>query len=336
MKTKSAVLEKLGKPLILESLEIPSLGVGQVLVRIAYSGICGRQLGEISGAKRPDPYLPHLLGHEGGGVVLLTGPGVSTVKEGDHVCLHWRKGEGIEARPPVYKGRGSGIVGAGQIATFSELSVISENRMTKVSDDIGLEIIALMGCSVTTGLGLINNEAKLKIGQSIAVIGCGGVGINVIQGAALVGAYPIFAIDIKKNKLSMAIEFGATHPATPDCRLDGGFNVVVECTGIPSMIEKAYRMTGPGGKCIMVGQPNHEEALGIPFMSDHFTGKTLMDSQGGLTNPYTDIPRYIELYRHGKLKLDSMITHSFPLDDINKAIEKVKSGDCGKVMVEMR
>ena len=333
MKTKAAILETLGKPLVIDELEILPLGVGQVLVEVHRSSICGRQLAEISGAKGPDKYLPHLMGHEGGGIVIDIGSGVTHVKPGNHVSMHWRKGAGIEARPPKY-GRGAGFVGAGQIATFTELAVVSENRLTPISDDFDFEIAAMMGCAVTTGLGLINNEAKLKIGQSIAVIGCGGVGLNVIQGAAMVSAYPIIAVDKILEKLNMAMDYGATRSLNniPN----ENFDVIVECTGIPSMIEMAYRLTAPGGKCIMVGQPHYMDALGLPFMSQHFTGKTLMDSQGGLTNPTVDIPRYLELYRQGKLKLDSQITHAFPLDDINKAIEVAKSGDCGKVMLELR
>ena len=340
MITKAAVLEEIGKPLIIRDLEIPPLDVGQVLVEVHKSTICGRQIGEASGAKGPDKYLPHLMGHEGGGVVLLAGPGVTNVKEGDHVVMHWRKGIGIDAIPPKYP-CGMDYVGAGPIATFTELAVVSENRLTPISDDIDLSIASLMGCAVTTGLGLINNEAKLKIGQSIAVIGCGGVGLNVIQGAAMVSAYPIYAIDKNNEKLDIAQEYGASDISLSIAEIDDGLyfgegiNVVVECTGIPDLIEDAYRWTAPGGKTILVGQPPIGADVEF-YMAQHFTGKTLMDSQGGLTNPTVDIPRYVELYRQKKLKLDRLITHSFPLDDINKAFDVVKEGNCGKVMLEMK
>ena len=330
MKTKAAILEQIGKLLVLDELEIMPLEVGQVLVEVHASSICGRQLAEISGAKGPDKYLPHLMGHEGGGVVLEIGPGVKCAKPGDHVVMHWRKGAGIDANPPKY-GRGKGFVGAGQVATFATHSVVSENRLTPISDDFDLSTAALMGCAVTTGLGLINNEAKLKIGQSIAVIGCGGVGLNVIQGAALVGGNPIFGFDKNRDKMDMALESGATKVGNTSDR----FDVVVETTGIPALIEMAFKLTAPGGKCIMVGQPPHGVEVEFNNFSDNFTGKTLMDSQGGLTEPHIDIPRYLEMYRKGKLKLDNLITHTFPFSEINMAIKYAKVGDAGKVMVEM-
>ena len=272
------------------------------------------------------------------------GPGVNYVKPGDHVVMHWRKGAGIDANPPKY-GRGKGFVGAGQVATFATHSVVSENRLTPISDDFDLSTAALMGCAVTTGLGLINNEAKLKIGQSIAVIGCGGVGLNVIQGAALVGGNPIIAVDVKQGKLGMALECGANYVLgisnlTIEEDISSitngvGIDVVVETTGIPYMIEFAYKLTKPGGKMIMVGQPPYGVEVKFKDFSRHFTGKTLMDSQGGLTEPHIDIPRYLELYRQGKLKLDNLITHTFPFSEINLAIKYAKVGDAGKVMVEM-
>lgn len=348
MKTKAAILLKLGTPLIIEELEIPKLEVGQVLVKIAYSSICGRQLGEISGAKGEDKYLPHLLGHEGGGVVVLTGEGISTVKEGDHVAIHWRKGSGIDAKPPRYKRSNGGYVGAGKVATFSELSVISENRLTKVQEDFGLDIVALMGCSVTTGLGIINNEAKLKMGQSIAVLGCGGVGLNVIQGASMVSGNPIVGIDIYGGKLMLAAELGATHII--NLKEEGesfsefkkvlgeisDIDIFVVCGGTATSIEWAYSLTAPGGKCIITGQPNITDVLTVNNFAEHLTGKTLMDSQGGLTDPTVDIPRYLELYRQKKLNLDRLITHVFKLEEINKAMKVAFSWECAKVMLEMK
>ncbi len=203
MRGLAAILTELNAPLELAEIEVPRPEVGQVLVQVHASGICGAQLGEISGVKGPDKYLPHLLGHEGGGVVLEVGPGVTQVKPGDSVVLHWRKGAGIQCHPPQYHWNGR-VVNAGWVTTFGECAVISENRLTPIPDDVPFEIAALMGCAVTTALGLINNLAQLKIGQSIAVLGCGGVGLNVLQGAAMVSADPIIAIDIYDHKLDMA------------------------------------------------------------------------------------------------------------------------------------
>lgn len=348
MKTKAAILYKQNSPLIIDDIEIPNLRCGQVLVKVHCSGICGAQIGEITGAKGEDRYLPHLLGHEGGGVVLKVGEGVRYVKKGDHVVMHWRKGDGIDASFPVYIWKNqlneSQTVGGGCITTLNEQAIISENRLTAIPKDIPFEVAALMGCAGTTALGLINNEAKLKIGQSIAVTGCGGVGLNVIQGAAMVAANPIIAIDIRQDKLDIAKSLGATHTINSSLDLykdvlsfvkGKGVDVFVECTGIIKLIEEGYRATAPNGKMILVGQPHHKYDLTFPLMRQHYCGKTLMDSQGGLTNPSVDIPRYLELYKMNKLKFDNLITHYYPLLKINTAIDVMKQGKAGRCMIMM-
>lgn len=339
MKLKAAILRECNKPLFIEEIETRNLEVGQVLVEVHASGICGAQIGEIAGANGKDKYLPHLLGHEGGGIVLDIGPGVTTVKKNDHVVMHWRKGEGIEASFPKYykpynHDKGYEFVGGGAITTFNTHSIVSENRVTRISHGIPFEIAALLGCAVTTGLGLINNEAKLKIGQSILVIGCGGVGLNVIQGASMVSANPIVAIDKDFDKFGLAMFYGATWCDNRTNGL-GKFDVVVDCTGNPSVINEALILTAPGGKLILVGQPIINENIVFTNMRQHYNGKTIMDSQGGLTNPTIDIPRYAELYMKGKLKLQELITHRFPLNDVNQALDVVRSGKAGRCILEM-
>lgn len=337
---KAAILERINAPLVLKDLEIPGLKCGQVLVDIHYSGICGRQIGEITGTKGHDPYLPHLLGHEGGGIVTDIGPGVRHVKKGDHVVLHWRKGQGIEAEPVKY-----GEYGAGPVHTFCDHAVVPENRLTVIEKDIPLDIAALMGCSVTTGLGIVTNEAKIKIGQSVAIAGCGGAGLNVIQGAAMVSAYPIIAIDINDNKLNEAKKYGATHCINNnkwftkqdiyEITCARGVNVFIDCVGSVDIVDVGFDCLSPCGKLIMVGQPRFDKHLKLHNISSNFQGKTIMDSQGGLTNPTIDIFRYLRLYKAGLLKLDQMITHRFPLDKVNEAVEVVKSGKAVKCVLEM-
>lgn len=335
---KAAILEKLKSPLEIKELSVPALDVGQVLVDVYYSSICGAQIGEIDGAKGEDKYLPHLLGHEGGGVVLEVGPGVKHVKKGDHVVMHWRKGRGIEADCPKYTDiENHSIVGGGWVTTFTEQAVISENRLTPIPKCVPLDIAALMGCAVTTGLGIVNNEAQLKLGQSIAVIGCGGVGLNVIQGASLVGAGEIIAIDIDQEKLNAARDHGATAWTLAQAERDiEQVDVVVDCTGIPEMIDKGLSLVKPSGKMILVGQTHYGQDLVLSNFRQHYCGKTILDSQGGLTEPHADIPRYLKLYQQGKLKLNNLITHRFKLDDINEALEVVRSGKAGRVMLEMK
>ena len=343
MKTTAAILVESNAPLVVDEIEIPKLDVGQVLVAIRKSGICGAQINEIAAVKGPDKFLPHLLGHEGGAEVLEVGAGVTQVKPGDHVVLHWRKGAGIHSIPAKYQWRGK-TVNAGWVTTFQRHAVVSENRVTVVPKDLSDEVAALMGCAVTTALGVINNVAAVKVGQSVAVLGCGGVGLNIVQGAALVAAHPIIGIDIVDAKLEMARKFGATHVVNSKRQsfVDevrkivgaGGVDVFVETTGNVKLIEEAYRLTGSQGKTILVGVPRAGEDITIHSLPLHF-GKVLTGVEGGETYPTTDIPRYARLYQAGKLKLDDLVTHRFPLAEVNRALDVVRSGESGRVMLEM-
>ena len=341
---KAAILVEQNKPLVIADIELPlKLEKGQVLVKVICSSICGSQIGEIDGVKGPDKFLPHLLGHEGGGIVEDTGPGVTRVKKGDHVVLHWRKGLGLESATPKYRWHGK-LVNAGWVTTFNEKAVVSENRITPIPKDVGFDVAALMGCAVTTGFGVVNNNAKLKAGESIAVFGVGGVGLNEIQAAALAGAGPIIAIDLYDNKLKLAREVGATHvinsskkdasKAIAEIVGAKGVNVAVDNTGNVKVIEKAYEVTSPQGRTILVGVPKKGDKVCIYTLPLHF-GKILTGSHGGESDPSTDIPKYIDLYKKHKINLEHMITRTFDLDDINKAIEAIRKGEIVKCMIKM-
>ena len=344
---KAAIIYQFNKPLVVEEIQQNNLKCGQVLVEVRSSGICGAQLGHISGVKIKKEFLPCLLGHEGGAKVLEVGDGVTTVKKGDKVVMHWRKGEGIESEFPKYVSNNGKIIGGGLVTTFNDYAVVSENRITKIDEDIRYDIAALMGCSVTTGLGIINNEAKLKIGQSVAIFGSGGVGLNIVQGASLVSGNPIIAIDIHDHKLELAKEFGATHiinTRKEDVRdsvikIVGSLvvDVFIDTTGHTVLIAMPCNLTMGGGKTIMVGQPKPNEHLPLHSVLQHFKGKVLMDSDGGLTNPSVDINRYLQLYKQDKLNLDKLITNRFDLNQINDALEVVRSGQglSGRCIVEM-
>jgi len=342
---KAAILVEQNKPLVVADIELPSkLEKGQVLVKVVSSSVCGSQIGEIDGVKGPDRFLPHLLGHEGGGIVEETGPGVKRVKKGDHVVMHWRKGLGIESATPKYKW-GDKTVNAGWVTTFNEKAIISENRLTSIPKDVDFEVAALMGCAITTGFGVVNNNAKLRTGESIAVFGVGGVGLNVVQAAALVGAKTIIAIDIYDNKLKFAQELGATHVingAQKDVlkeitNISGskGVDVAVDITGNVKVIEQAYEATAPKGRTILVGVPKKGEKVCIYTLPLHF-GKVLTGSHGGESQPSTDIPKFIDLYKKKKLSLKHMITQTFKLDDINKAIDAMRKGETIKCMIRMK
>lgn len=339
---KAAILVETGKPLVVADIDLPErLEYGQVLVRVHASGICGSQIGEIDGVKGPDKFLPHLLGHEGGGTIEDVGPGVRFVKPGDRVVLHWRKGAGIEAPTPKYRW-GDRAVNAGWVTTFNDYAVVSENRATPIPADVDFEIAALLGCAVTTGLGVVVNDARLRIGESIAVYGVGGVGLNVVQGAALVSAWPIVAIDKHPAKLELAARFGATHTilageggvverirAIAGSR---GVDVAVDTTGVVRLIEAAYEATAPGGRTILVGVPRAGERISIYSLPLHF-GKVLTGSHGGQADPAADIPRYVALHRQGRLRLGEMITHRFPLERINDALELLRGGGAGRCII---
>ena len=216
---KAAILVELRKPLVIDEIKFPDeLNAGQVLVKVLYSTICGAQINEIQAAKGPDKFLPHLLGHEASGHVIETGPGVTHVKPGDTVVLHWRPSLGIQCQPPAYQWRGAKL-NAGWVTTFNEYAVISENRLTVIGADYDLKLAPLLGCAVTTAAGVINNDANVKIGESVVVFGVGGVGLNVVQFAELAGANPIVAD--RSHRQQAANGQGARSHALPR-RLQGG------------------------------------------------------------------------------------------------------------------
>ena len=345
MKGLAAVLVELGKPLVLEEIEIPKLTYGQVLVKVLCSGICGSQIGEINGAKGTDKYLPHLLGHEGTGLVLECGEGVNTVNKDDKVVLHWRQGDGIQSPSPTYHSKNLGTVNAGWVTTFNQYAVVSENRITTIPEDFDSEIAALMGCAVTTGLGVINNNAKLKIGESVVIWGSGGVGLSIVQGAALVSAYPIIAIDLYDHKLQLAKEMGATHtinanktnPIDEILNIVGvnGADVVIDNTGDVAIIHSAYGVTSPMGRTILVGVPRIGEEAKLYTLPLHFE-KQITGSHGGEAKPAIDIPNYIKLYENGRLQLDELITHHYNLYEINEAISSMRSGEIvGRCLIRL-
>jgi S-(hydroxymethyl)glutathione dehydrogenase / alcohol dehydrogenase len=338
---KAAILAQSRAPLVVDEIALPDvLDAGQVLVKIFYTTICGAQINEIDAVKGPDKFLPHLLGHEASAEVLEIGPGVTSVKPGDSVVLHWRPSQGIQSRPPAYTWNGRKL-NAGWVTTFNDHAVVSENRMTVIPAGFDRKIAPLFGCAVTTAAGVVGNDAKLKVGESVAVFGVGGVGLNVVQFAALAGGHPIVAIDLLDHKLEMARERGATHAinagkvgdvaaAVRAIVGDKGPDKAIETTGVKGVIEMAYDLTHPDGTCVLVGVPH--EKVTISTLPIHFD-KVLTGSHGGDARPQVDIPRIIRLVEAGKLSFDGIITHEFPLAEINAALDVVRSGKAGRVLV---
>lgn len=342
---KAAILVELGQPLVVDEVALPTeLGVGQVLVKIQYSGICGSQLGEIDGAKGKDDYLPHLLGHEASGVVQNIGPGVRYVKPGEHVVLHWRKSQGIESLPPRYTWSGK-TLNAGLIASFNEYAIVSENRVTAIPSSSNMETASLFGCAVTTGFGVVENNAQIRLGESVVVFGAGGVGLNIIQAAKLRSAYPIIAVDLYDGRLELAESVGATHTInaknvdakTALIELLGkqSLDVFIDNTGLPAIIELGYQLTKAQGRVVLVGVPRSERDITIHSLPLHF-GKSISGSFGGESVPHLDIPRYQKLVEAGRINFSPLITERFSLDNINTAIQRMRSGELsGRCLIAM-
>ncbi len=339
---KAAILKESNKSLIVDDVQLPeSLDYGQVHVKLFYSGICGAQINEIDAVKGPDKYLPHLLGHEGSGKVVKIGPGVTTLKEGDHVVLHWKESKGIQSNPPKYLWRGKQL-NAGWVTTFNNEAIISENRLTVIPKSFDLKYAPLFGCAITTAFGVVNNDARVKIGQSVVIFGLGGVGLNIAQASNMVSANPIVGVDIQKNKLKMGEKFGLTHSfdgrnlnlkKLSSIIGDNGADVVIDTTGIPKIIELAYQLTNPDGKTICVGVPNGN--ISIYSLPLHFK-KVLTGSHGGSSIPDLDIPRYINLIKKNKMSLKGLITHEFSLKEINKALNLFRSGRAGRIIINLQ
>lgn len=341
----AAILVDQGKPLEIAEISLPSaLDVGQVLVEFAYSGICGSQIGEIDGVKGPDKWLPHLLGHEASGHVLAVGAGVKHVKPGDAVVAHWRPSLGIEASTPKYLWHGR-TINAGWVTTFNRHAVISENRLTPIPADSDLQAAALYGCAVTTGFGTVDNVARLRLGETVVVFGAGGIGLNIVQAAALAGARTIVAVDRFDNRLQLARQCGATHMlngASGDPWIElktifgtDGPDVFIDNTGSPEVINRGYELVHGGGRVVLVGVPQKGAHASLYTLPLHF-GKSISGTTGGEAVPQADIPRYMALAHARRINLRELVTEVAPLASINHLIEGMRSGrTAGRCLVDL-
>lgn len=347
---KAAILTQLNVPLELWDLELPyrpdgkHCGPSQVLVEISISGICGAQLKEIQGLKGNAEFLPHCLGHEGAGIVREVGPGVNTQIIGKKCVLHWRQGKGGESiHPARYDAPNGQSVGGGHVTTLCEQAIVSANRVTVVPDDVPDELCALLGCGLSTALGTIEQEAKLRFGESILIVGCGGVGLNLIMAAKLACAYPIVAMDVV-DKTDVCTKLGANlFVQGKNLHLDyfglKGFDVIVDTSGSLEALEATMPLLADGGRYCCIGQTKPGEDLKIIAALNMFAGdqgRKVMWTQGGGFRPSVDIPRYVNLWRAGHLDLESIVSHRFPLADVNEGIALVRAGQAGRVMIQMR
>ena len=344
LKFNAAVLIKQNEPLRIIKLSHNSdLQVGQILVKLISSGICGAQINEIRGLKGPDKFLPHMMGHEGYGEVVKVGPGVTKVRSGDLVVLHWRKGSGIDATPAKFDSE-IGIVGAGPVTTFSEYSIVSENRVTQLEQFIDPCSAALLGCGLTTAFGIVKNEIQIKNVKQAMVIGAGGLGLNIIQALKHHGVTNIIAVDNQLYKEKLSLEVGADDFIL--C-LDGNLidlikfklpasfsaDLVIDTTGNNLLIGQGFDVLAKSGKLVLVGQPKIGTKLELNNPLAFFDGKSIFASDGGLTNPDFDIPALANLINDKIIKTERIITHKISLRDINDGLEILKSGKSGRIVI---
>lgn len=341
----AAILAESCSPLVVDEAVLPDhLEAGQVLVKVKYSGICGAQINEIDAVKGPDKFLPHLLGHEGLGNVVATGALVKHVRPGDSVILHWMPGDGFQSDPACYQWRGQPL-NAGWVTTLSEMTVVSGNRCTKLNSSVDPHHLPLLGCAATTAVGVISRDAGVGLGESVVVLGAGGVGLLVVEAARASGAYPIVAVDRVSERLDYASRMGAQatfevmdegdglYKAIIDF-LGGTPEVVIETSGARSMIELSYRLVSKAGRAVLVGVPRHDEPARIDTLPLHFD-TAIRGSKGGQTKPQVDIPRIARLAEVGMFRLDALPLTVLPLSDVNVGIDMVRSGTPGRVVIDM-
>lgn len=343
MKTTAAVLTEINRPLQIEELTIPPLKKGQVLVQVAYSGICHSQLNEIQGLKGEDKFLPHTLGHEGSGIVLEIGPDVTKVKPGDHVVLTWIKGSGHDAPSTQYSRKDGSIVNSGAISTFMNHAVISENRLVPITKEMPLKEAALLGCAIPTGAGIVLNTAHVQSGNSIAIFGCGGIGLSAILAAKMAGAGVIIAVDIREQKIKQALEIGATHVIDASCQdvlktineftQGQGVDFAIEAAGQKMTMETAFKsVKDKGGLCILAGNLPQGTNISIdPF--NLIKGKRIAGTWGGETDPDRDITSYIASYFSGELRLNNLHLSIYQLLNINDAFKDMQHTSVGRCMI---
>lgn len=345
MKTQAAILVAINEPLALIDLEIPAPAPGQVLVEIAYSGVCHSQINEVRGRRGIDRFIPHTLGHEGSGVVTAIGDGVTKVTPGDRVVLTWIKGKGMDV-PSMKYGSELGIINSGAISTFMRHTVTCESRVVKLPDSMSLAEAALLGCAIPTGAGMVLNTAKVRPGDSVVVYGTGGVGLSAILAATMMGADPIIAVDINDSKLEAARAAGATHTVRADQDEDvvarvralvgNGADVAIEAAGLKKTMENAFAsVRDGGGVCVLAGNVPFGQNIDVnPF--DLIKGRRIVGSWGGETQPDRDIPMYAAMHARGRFDLSLFTTTEYPLERINEAIEDLASGRCLRPLISMK
>ncbi len=364
--SKAAVLTGQLQPLeIRTDVEVAPPKQNELKIKLAASGVCHSDLSAQNGTL---PLMtPIVLGHEGAGTVVEVGPGVTKFKEGDHVVISWvpmcgecrmcKKGQGYLCETAGATMAGGLLDGTTRLTsqgaplyqfpasgTFSEYAIVPDIAAVKIPDDVPLKAAALIGCGVLTGAGAAMNTADIRKGDAVAVIGCGGVGLNVVQGAVIAGAERIIAIDMNDTKLGLAKQFGATDtinasdgdPVSQVMSLTGqlGADVAFEVIGLERTIQQAIGMTRRGGETVLVGVPRMDVMLTVPAgFGLVLSGKSIKGCLYGSCNVHTDVPKLVDLYQKGTLKLDELISREIRLEEVNEAFVAMEQGEVARSVI---
>jgi len=358
VKTKAAVSYEYNKPLVVEELDLDGPKETEVLVEFKAAGLCHTDLSIMQGVL-PLPPLPCVAGHEAAGVVREAGKAVSGVKVGDHVLLAWvpvcgkcyyclrgqhylcaekdivRSGVMLDGTYRLRKGDQNINIMMG-VGAFSNFNVVSERSVVPIDKDIPFEIASLVGCAVVTGVGAVLNKGKVRPGSTVAVVGVGGIGLNMIQGAVIANATTIIAVDILQNKLDFAKKFGATHvidasredPVEKTLEITNGIGVdyAFEALGKPETALTTFRLIRRGGEAVIAGAPSLQDKLTIPLVDASIMEKSVSGTYYGSGDPRLQLPYLLDLYKNGRLKLDELITKRYSFEQINEGFDDLQSG----------
>ncbi len=368
MRIRAAVLEETGGKLVVQELELEPPRGGEVLVRLKASGVCHSDQNAIDGTAATR--CPAVLGHEGAGVVEAVGEGVRSVAVGDHVTLSWapscgRCNECIHNAPQLCEAAwpamdagglldgttrlsrdGEPIFHYSLISSFAEACVVPERSCVVVPKDVPFDVAALVGCAVTTGIGAIWNTARVRPGDRVAVVGCGGVGLSAVLGAIAAGAAEIVAVDVSEAKLAVAQELGATKgvlwAGSPEATAaavreatSGGVDYAIEATGRPEAMLAAFLSTCNRGAAVLIGIPREDAVLALPAISIARMERRILGSIYGSSRPERDFLTILDLYRRGRLPLDLLVSHRLPLERIDDAFALMHAGEARRAVLDL-
>lgn len=367
MKISAALLPETGAPLEVVELDLAPPGPGEVLVRLHASGVCHSDLNAIDGTA--ETRCPAVLGHEGAGVVEAVGPGARIVP-GTHVALSWvpscgaceeclrelphlcrtawaAMGHGglLDGTPRLSR-NGEPVYHYSLLSTFADRTVVPERCCVPIPDDVPFEVAGLVGCAITTGIGAVWNTARVRPGERVAVVGCGGVGLSALLGAVAAGASPVVAVDVAPEKLETALSLGATEAVAWAGSAEetaeqvrqasgGGVDYAIEATGRPEAARAAFLSTRARGAAVLIGIPRADAEVTLPALSIPRMERRVLGSIYGSSRPERDFPAILELYRGGRLPLDRLVSHRLPLEHVQEAFRLMTSGTALRVVLDL-